>query len=69
MYKSVYWTLFVFSLWTSCVKVEEFSFSDSNVFYSLAANGDLEGLEIWQLAGADLTMTSYDGQTPIEVVS
>nr|XP_005159008.1 60 kDa lysophospholipase isoform X3 [Danio rerio] len=34
---------------------------------SLAAAGDLEGLEIWQLAGVDLTMTSYDGQTPIEV--
>ncbi|KAK9960087.1 hypothetical protein ABG768_010163 [Culter alburnus] len=34
---------------------------------SLAASGDLEGLEIWQLAGADLTVTSYDGQTPIEV--
>ncbi|XP_051723639.1 60 kDa lysophospholipase isoform X3 [Ctenopharyngodon idella] len=34
---------------------------------SLAASGDLEGLEIWQLAGADLTMSSYDGQTPIEV--
>lgn len=39
------------------------------MFYSLAAGGDLEGLEIWQLAGVDLTMTSYDGQTPIEVVS
>ncbi|ROL51910.1 60 kDa lysophospholipase [Anabarilius grahami] len=37
------------------------------VRFSLAASGDLEGLEIWQLAGADLTMTSYDGQTPIEV--
>ncbi|XP_056101503.1 60 kDa lysophospholipase isoform X1 [Rhinichthys klamathensis goyatoka] len=34
---------------------------------SLAASDDLEGLETWQLAGADLTMTSYDGQTPIEV--
>ncbi len=37
--------------------------------YSLAASGDLEGLEIWQLAGVDMTMCSYDGQTPIEVVS
>ncbi|XP_065144735.1 60 kDa lysophospholipase isoform X6 [Paramisgurnus dabryanus] len=35
---------------------------------SLAASADLEGLEIWHLAGADLTTTtSYDGQTPIEV--
>ncbi|XP_059376715.1 60 kDa lysophospholipase isoform X2 [Carassius carassius] len=34
---------------------------------SLAASGDLEGLEIWQLAGVDMTMCSYDGQTPIEV--
>uniref|UniRef100_A0A672NF95 asparaginase n=1 Tax=Sinocyclocheilus grahami TaxID=75366 RepID=A0A672NF95_SINGR len=36
---------------------------------SLAASGDLEGLEIWQLAGVDMTMCSYDGQTPIEVAS
>uniref|UniRef100_A0A9J8C982 asparaginase n=1 Tax=Cyprinus carpio carpio TaxID=630221 RepID=A0A9J8C982_CYPCA len=36
---------------------------------SLAASGDLEGLEIWQLAGVDMTMCSYDGQIPIEVVS
>ncbi len=36
---------------------------------SLAASGDLEGLEIWQLAGVEMTMCSYDGQTPIEVVS
>uniref|UniRef100_A0A8C2BA87 asparaginase n=1 Tax=Cyprinus carpio TaxID=7962 RepID=A0A8C2BA87_CYPCA len=34
---------------------------------SLAASGDLEGLEIWQLAGVDMTMCSYDGQIPIEV--
>ncbi|XP_050989141.1 60 kDa lysophospholipase isoform X3 [Labeo rohita] len=34
---------------------------------SLAASGDLEALEIWQLAGVDMTMCSYDGQTPIEV--
>ncbi|XP_043118375.1 60 kDa lysophospholipase isoform X2 [Puntigrus tetrazona] len=34
---------------------------------SLAASGDLEGLEIWHLAGVDMTMCSYDGQTPIEV--
>ncbi|XP_053365814.1 60 kDa lysophospholipase isoform X3 [Clarias gariepinus] len=34
---------------------------------SLAANADLEGLEIWHLAGADLTMPSYNGQIAIEV--
>ncbi|TRY82094.1 hypothetical protein DNTS_014923 [Danionella cerebrum] len=34
---------------------------------SLAANGDLEGLEIWLLAGVDMTLSSYDGQIPIEV--
>ncbi|KAF7665819.1 hypothetical protein LDENG_00130740 [Lucifuga dentata] len=34
---------------------------------SLAASGDLEGLEIWSLAGADLTKPGYDGQTAIEV--
>ncbi|XP_058605937.1 60 kDa lysophospholipase-like isoform X4 [Onychostoma macrolepis] len=36
---------------------------------SLAASGDLEALEIWQLAGVDMTMCSYDGQTPIEVAT
>lgn len=35
---------------------------------SLAASGDLEGLEIWSLAGADLTTPGYDGQTAIQVV-
>ncbi|XP_051502582.1 60 kDa lysophospholipase-like isoform X2 [Myxocyprinus asiaticus] len=34
---------------------------------SLAASADLEGLEMWLLAGADLAMSSYDGQTPTEV--
>lgn len=34
---------------------------------SLTASADLEGLEIWHLAGVDLTMSSYDGQTPIDV--
>uniref|UniRef100_A0A4W6F6U3 asparaginase n=1 Tax=Lates calcarifer TaxID=8187 RepID=A0A4W6F6U3_LATCA len=34
---------------------------------SLAASGDLEGLEIWSLAGADLNRPGYDGQTAIEV--
>uniref|UniRef100_A0A8C4EA26 asparaginase n=1 Tax=Dicentrarchus labrax TaxID=13489 RepID=A0A8C4EA26_DICLA len=35
---------------------------------SLAASGDLEGLKIWSLAGADLNETGYDGQTAIQVV-
>uniref|UniRef100_A0A674MUJ9 asparaginase n=1 Tax=Takifugu rubripes TaxID=31033 RepID=A0A674MUJ9_TAKRU len=34
---------------------------------SLAASGDLEGLEIWSLAGADLMKPGYTGQTAIEV--
>nr|XP_057947268.1 60 kDa lysophospholipase isoform X2 [Doryrhamphus excisus] len=34
---------------------------------SLAASGDVEGLEIWSLAGADLNKPGYDGQTAIEV--
>ncbi|XP_056623521.1 60 kDa lysophospholipase isoform X1 [Triplophysa dalaica] len=34
---------------------------------SLASSGDLEGLELWHLGGVDLTMSSYDGQTPIDV--
>uniref|UniRef100_A0A8C4E498 asparaginase n=1 Tax=Dicentrarchus labrax TaxID=13489 RepID=A0A8C4E498_DICLA len=34
---------------------------------SLAASGDLEGLKIWSLAGADLNETGYDGQTAIQV--
>ncbi|XP_036449756.1 60 kDa lysophospholipase isoform X2 [Colossoma macropomum] len=33
----------------------------------LAACADLEGLEVWHLAGADMTMSSYSGQLPIEV--
>ncbi|XP_018583144.1 60 kDa lysophospholipase isoform X1 [Scleropages formosus] len=35
----------------------------------LAACKDLEGLEIWQLAGADLEFPGYDGQTPLEVAN
>uniref|UniRef100_A0A673CCS9 asparaginase n=1 Tax=Sphaeramia orbicularis TaxID=375764 RepID=A0A673CCS9_9TELE len=35
---------------------------------SLAASGDLEGLEIWSLAGADLNKPGYDGQKAIQVV-
>lgn len=34
---------------------------------SLAASGDLEGLEIWSLAGAIMTKPGYDGQTAIQV--
>ncbi|XP_041809759.1 60 kDa lysophospholipase [Chelmon rostratus] len=34
---------------------------------SLAASGDLDGLEIWSLAGADLSKPGYDGQTAIQV--
>lgn len=34
---------------------------------SLAASGDLDGLEIWSIAGADLTRPGYDGQTAIQV--
>ncbi|XP_043118144.1 60 kDa lysophospholipase-like [Puntigrus tetrazona] len=33
----------------------------------LAASGDLEGLKIWKLAGADMAMSGYDGKTPLEV--
>lgn len=38
------------------------------VCHSLAASGDLEGLEIWSLAGADLNKPGYNGQTAVEVV-
>ncbi|KAF3844838.1 hypothetical protein F7725_008001 [Dissostichus mawsoni] len=34
---------------------------------SLAASGDMEGLEIWSLAGADLNKPGYDGQSAILV--
>ncbi|XP_070776402.1 60 kDa lysophospholipase isoform X1 [Enoplosus armatus] len=34
---------------------------------SLAASGDVEGLEIWSVAGADLNKPGYDGQTAIQV--
>ncbi|KAM7393542.1 hypothetical protein PAMP_020405 [Pampus punctatissimus] len=34
---------------------------------SLAASGDLEGLAIWCLAGADLNKPGYNGQTAIQV--
>ncbi|XP_019374036.1 PREDICTED: 60 kDa lysophospholipase isoform X1 [Gavialis gangeticus] len=33
----------------------------------LAANGDVEGLYAWYLAGADMEETGYDGQTPLQV--
>uniref|UniRef100_A0A8C6SYP0 asparaginase n=1 Tax=Neogobius melanostomus TaxID=47308 RepID=A0A8C6SYP0_9GOBI len=35
---------------------------------SLSTSGDLESLEIWSLAGADLTKPGYDGQNAIQVV-
>ncbi|XP_078262606.1 60 kDa lysophospholipase isoform X2 [Rhinoraja longicauda] len=35
---------------------------------SLAANGDVEGLETWQIAGVDLDQCSYDGQSPLQVL-
>lgn len=35
---------------------------------SLAATGDLEGLEIYSLAGVDMNKPGYDGQTAIQVV-
>ncbi|XP_061699516.1 60 kDa lysophospholipase isoform X2 [Syngnathoides biaculeatus] len=33
---------------------------------SLVVSGDMEGLEIWSLAGADLNKPGYDGKTAIE---
>lgn len=36
---------------------------------SLAAIGDVEGLETWQIAGVDMDQRSYDGQNPLQVVS
>lgn len=38
-----------------------------NELCSLAANLDLEGLEAWYQAGVSMTLTGYDGQTPLEV--
>ncbi|KAM6917739.1 60 kDa lysophospholipase isoform 2-T2 [Lycodopsis pacificus] len=34
---------------------------------SLAASRDLEGLEMWKLAGADLNKPGYDGQTALQL--
>ncbi|XP_062413287.1 60 kDa lysophospholipase isoform X1 [Pungitius pungitius] len=34
---------------------------------SLTASGDLEGLEMWELAGADLNQRGYNGQTSLEL--
>ncbi|KAL6098172.1 aspg [Pungitius sinensis] len=34
---------------------------------SLTASGDLEGLKMWELAGADLNQPGYNGQTPLEL--
>uniref|UniRef100_A0A8C5CUG9 asparaginase n=1 Tax=Gadus morhua TaxID=8049 RepID=A0A8C5CUG9_GADMO len=36
---------------------------------SLAAHGDLDGLQIWHVAGADLNAPGYDGQSALSVVS
>ncbi|XP_019721003.1 60 kDa lysophospholipase isoform X1 [Hippocampus comes] len=36
---------------------------------SLVVSGDLEGLEIWSLAGADLNKPGYDGQTAVELAN
>ena len=36
---------------------------------SLAASGDLVGLEMWMLAGVDPSTPGYDGQTAISLVS
>ncbi|EMP28052.1 60 kDa lysophospholipase, partial [Chelonia mydas] len=35
---------------------------------SLAANGDVEGLYAWYLAGANLEQAGYDGRTPLQIV-
>ncbi|XP_059912202.1 60 kDa lysophospholipase-like [Gadus macrocephalus] len=36
---------------------------------SLAAHGDLDGLRIWHVAGADLNAPGYDGQTALSVAT
>uniref|UniRef100_A0A8C4ZAW5 asparaginase n=1 Tax=Gadus morhua TaxID=8049 RepID=A0A8C4ZAW5_GADMO len=36
---------------------------------SLAAHGDLDGLQIWHLAGADLNAPGYDGQSALSVAT
>ncbi|XP_063058442.1 60 kDa lysophospholipase-like [Engraulis encrasicolus] len=36
---------------------------------SYAAQSDIEGLEIWALAGMDPNLPGYDGKTPLEVAS
>uniref|UniRef100_A0A8C8CGV5 asparaginase n=1 Tax=Oncorhynchus tshawytscha TaxID=74940 RepID=A0A8C8CGV5_ONCTS len=36
---------------------------------SLASNADIEGLEMWHLAGGDLNIRGYDGKMPMDVVS
>uniref|UniRef100_A0A8C5Q7L4 asparaginase n=1 Tax=Leptobrachium leishanense TaxID=445787 RepID=A0A8C5Q7L4_9ANUR len=37
------------------------------VKFSLASCGDVDGLTAWELAGADMNQTGYDGQTPYQV--
>ncbi|XP_042181319.1 60 kDa lysophospholipase-like isoform X2 [Oncorhynchus tshawytscha] len=34
---------------------------------SLASNADIEGLEMWHLAGGDLNIRGYDGKMPMDV--
>uniref|UniRef100_A0A8C8R6L2 asparaginase n=1 Tax=Pelusios castaneus TaxID=367368 RepID=A0A8C8R6L2_9SAUR len=34
---------------------------------SLAANGDVDGLYAWYLAGANMEQTGYDGRTPLQI--
>ncbi|XP_030418140.1 60 kDa lysophospholipase isoform X2 [Gopherus evgoodei] len=36
---------------------------------SLAANGDVEGLYAWYLAGVNLEQTGYDGRTPLQIAA
>uniref|UniRef100_A0A6Q2Z2W1 asparaginase n=1 Tax=Esox lucius TaxID=8010 RepID=A0A6Q2Z2W1_ESOLU len=45
---------------------EELENAGSNLC-SLAASADIEGLEMWHLAGGDLHMPGYDGQMPVKV--
>lgn len=45
-----------------------FVIKDVILCVSLAASGDIDGLEIWILAGADLNKPGYDGKTAVQVV-
>lgn len=64
-------TQHVLQLLSDCVNNTDFGKRRNNCqipCVSLAASGDLDGLEIWSLAGADLSKPGYDGQTAIQVV-